>query len=188
MLDSISAQDLIKENMPVVCSQNGELAVVDHLEGADTIKLAKDANGEHHYIPLAWVSSVDDKVHLDRTGEEVMKAWSSTPEVSSEAPGVAPAHHVNSVDATMGQPIIARVTARKTELEGLLAALAPDQTRTRGDIELALSTIESLLTGDLEHIPAVVVSDMSQWLEHNKHLAESAAEPVAEREPDPTKN
>ena len=89
-------------------------------------------------------------------------------------PAPESARHVNSVDATIGQPLIARVMARKAELESLLAALPSDDVRTRGDITLALTTIEQLMTGDLEHVPAVVAADMNRWLEHNKHLAESA--------------
>ena len=79
MLDSTSAKILIRDNMPVVCSDNGQLAVVDHLEGTDTIKLARDAEGEHHYIPLTWVTSVDDKIHIDRPGAQAMRDWSTTP-------------------------------------------------------------------------------------------------------------
>jgi hypothetical protein len=71
----------IKDHMPVVCSKNGQFAVVDHMEGNDTIKLARDAKGQHHYIPLSWVQSVDDKVHIDRTGDEAMRDW------STKAPG-----------------------------------------------------------------------------------------------------
>ena len=47
------------------------------------IKLSKDANGRHHYIPLTWVTSVDDKVHIDRPGEQAMKEWSTTPAMKS---------------------------------------------------------------------------------------------------------
>jgi hypothetical protein len=88
------------------------------------------------------------------------------------------AHHVNSVDATMGQPIVARVLARKHELEALQERLPDDALRARGDIDLALNTINELLTGDLARVPPVVVADMSRWLETNKHLAESAVEPI----------
>jgi len=77
MLDVITAQDLIKAAMPVVCSNNGQFAVVDHIEGSDAIKLAKDATGQHHYIPLTWVTSVDDKVHIDRPGDQAMKEWTT---------------------------------------------------------------------------------------------------------------
>ena len=65
--------------MPVVCSENGQFAVVDHMEGDEFIKLKKDASGRHHYIPLSWVKSVDEKVHVDRPGEQAMKEWSTSP-------------------------------------------------------------------------------------------------------------
>jgi len=68
----------IKAQMPVLCSNNGQFAVVDHMEGKDTIKLAKDDKGQHHYIPLNWVTSVDDKVHLDRPGDQAMREWTTT--------------------------------------------------------------------------------------------------------------
>ena len=79
MLDSLNAQELIKPHMPVVCSEDGQFATVDHIEGTSTIKLAKDAKGQHHYIPLVWVTSVDDKVHVDRPGSQAMREWSTTP-------------------------------------------------------------------------------------------------------------
>lgn len=68
----------IQPHMPVVCSQGGQFAVVDHIEGSDSIKLARDDKGQHHFIPLSWVTSVDDKVHIDRPGKEAMKQWSTT--------------------------------------------------------------------------------------------------------------
>jgi hypothetical protein len=67
----------IKPNMPVMCSQDGQFAVVDHMEGKHTIKLNKDAKGLHHYIPLSWVRSVDAKVHIDRPGDQAMREWST---------------------------------------------------------------------------------------------------------------
>ncbi len=79
MLDSTTAQDLIKPHMSVVCSENGQFATVDHIEGTDLIKLAKDKSGQHHYIPLAWVTSVDDKVHVDRPGDQAMREWTTNP-------------------------------------------------------------------------------------------------------------
>lgn len=95
----------------------------------------------------------------------------------SLAPTLPEERHVNSVDATSGQPMVARVTARKQELEALLAALDPADVKGRDDINLALATIGDLLTGDLEHVPAVVVVDMNRWLERNKHLAERVPPP-----------
>ena len=70
----------IKPEMPVVSSQGGQFAEVDHLEGSDTIKLKRDKSGQHHYIPVSWVASTaDGKVKLDRPDEEVMKKWSTKP-------------------------------------------------------------------------------------------------------------
>lgn len=71
----------IKPNTPVVCSNNRQFATVDHMDGTETIKLTKDAKGQHHYIPTSWVKSVDDKVHIDRPGDQAMREWSTTPTV-----------------------------------------------------------------------------------------------------------
>jgi hypothetical protein len=79
MLDSETAQELIKPHMPVVCSNHKQFATVDHVEGTSSIKLTKDPTGQHHYIPLEWVTSVDDKVHVDRPGQQAMREWSTTP-------------------------------------------------------------------------------------------------------------
>lgn len=66
----------IKPDMPVVCSLDGEFAKVDHMQGDDTIKLMKDTHGQHHFIPLSWVTSTENgKVKVDRPGDEAMKQW-----------------------------------------------------------------------------------------------------------------
>jgi hypothetical protein len=69
----------IKPGMAVVCSENGQFAVVDHVDGDAAIKLRRDDAGMHHYIPLEWVTKVDDKVHIDRPGKQAMREWSSVP-------------------------------------------------------------------------------------------------------------
>jgi hypothetical protein len=79
MLDSETARELIRPHMAVVASDGAELASVDHIEGRNSIALAKDDSGTHHYIPLSWVQSVDDKVHLDHTRQEVEQEWSTRP-------------------------------------------------------------------------------------------------------------
>lgn len=67
----------IKADMPVVCSNDRQFAVVDHMEGNNTIKLKKDDNGQHHFIPLSWVNTADNsKVTIDRPGSQAMKEWS----------------------------------------------------------------------------------------------------------------
>ena len=67
----------IKADIPVVCLAGGQVALVDHMEGKDQIKLKRDKSGNHHFIPLSWVTSVDDKVHLDRPGDSVKKEWTT---------------------------------------------------------------------------------------------------------------
>jgi hypothetical protein len=49
------------------------------------IKLtAKDApDGQHHWIPLEWVSFVDDRVHVDRPGDQAMREWMNQQPVST---------------------------------------------------------------------------------------------------------
>lgn len=65
----------IKPHMPVVCSKGNQFAMVDHLEGREHIKLVKDAQGQHHYIPTSWVASVDDAVHVDRSTDRARRDW-----------------------------------------------------------------------------------------------------------------
>lgn len=68
----------IQPHMPVVCSKDKQFAKVDHVQG-NQLKLAKDDSGQHHFIPLEWVTTVDDKVHVNKPGDEVMKAWTTSP-------------------------------------------------------------------------------------------------------------
>lgn len=72
----------IKPEAPVVCSKDGQFATVDHMEGKEIIKLKKDKQGQHHYIPLSWVTRVDDKVHVDRPGDKAMADWSTNPKMT----------------------------------------------------------------------------------------------------------
>lgn len=73
----------IKPEMPVVCSENGQFATVDHLEGSDFIKLNKDEFGDHHFIPVSWVVSTNNgKVKIDRPGEQAMNEWMTRTELS----------------------------------------------------------------------------------------------------------
>jgi hypothetical protein len=67
----------IREHMPVVSSDDKQFATVDHLDSGNTIKLTKDQQGQHHWIPMSWVSRVDDKVHVDRPRSQVTQKWST---------------------------------------------------------------------------------------------------------------
>ena len=112
---------------------------------AAAIKLAKDDDGQHHYIPLDWVTSVDDKVHVDRPGKQAMQRMDnhSAQAVGGAMSGVMSGKLENSVDATRGQPLAMRVLARKDELEDALAELGPHDALVRQAIETALATVYS---------------------------------------------
>lgn len=79
-------RDQIKEHMPVVGSDTNEIGKVDHLDSGETIKLTRDDNGNHHWIPLAWVHRVDEHVHLDRPGGQASKEWSDSSPAALESP------------------------------------------------------------------------------------------------------
>jgi hypothetical protein len=72
------AQD-IKEHMEVIGSDGQHVGTVDHMEGADKIKLAKkdSKDGQHHFIPLSLVDHVDAHVHLNKAAKDVMAQWKS---------------------------------------------------------------------------------------------------------------
>ena len=78
----VSSND-IRPDAPVVCSKDGQFATFDHMQDGNVIKLKRDKDGQHHYIPLSWVTKVDDKVHVDRPGTEAMKLWSTTPDLKT---------------------------------------------------------------------------------------------------------
>lgn len=68
----------IKEHMEVLAADGQHVGTVDHMEGMDRIKLAKNdpkAGGKHHFIPLGWVDHVDSHVHLNKPAKDVMREW-----------------------------------------------------------------------------------------------------------------
>lgn len=84
----------IRDHMPVFCSNGDEIGTVDHMDG-NYIKLTKDDYGQHHWIPVEWVTRVDKHVHLDRPGDQAMREWMSTAPVgagmsSGESQSAAP--------------------------------------------------------------------------------------------------
>lgn len=68
----------IRERMDVISSGRKTVGKVDHLEGADKIKLTKQSlpDGQHqHFIPLSWVDHVDQDVHLNKSDADVTSHW-----------------------------------------------------------------------------------------------------------------
>lgn len=73
----MSLMSRIREHMEVVGSDGQHVGTVDHVLG-DSIKLTRQdpsAQGHHHMIPMTWVASVDDKIRLDHSSEEVRRQW-----------------------------------------------------------------------------------------------------------------
>lgn len=71
----------IKEHMEVVSLDGEHVGTVDKLQG-DQIKLTKSdpsSQGQHHYIPLEWVSEVGDVVHLSLERSEIFETWPAAP-------------------------------------------------------------------------------------------------------------
>ena len=67
----------ISAHMDVIASDGTKVGTVDHMDGADTIKLAKNTSpdGEHHYVPMAWVDHISQHVHLRKSLADVEAAW-----------------------------------------------------------------------------------------------------------------
>jgi hypothetical protein len=66
----------ISEHMEVVGSDGALVGTVDHVEDTE-IKLTKssDKSGQHHFIPLDWIASVDDKVRLTKAARDAKAEW-----------------------------------------------------------------------------------------------------------------
>lgn len=78
MVDRDEIKKEIREHMEVVGSDGQHVGTVDHCEGPNIIKLTKSdpaSGGEHHFIPLAWVDHIDQKVHLAHTADEARRRW-----------------------------------------------------------------------------------------------------------------
>jgi len=71
----------IREHMEVIGSCGNPVGKVDKVEGM-SIKLTKDgtgAQGQHHYIPTAWIDHVDEHVHLNKTCGDAQEEWQAHP-------------------------------------------------------------------------------------------------------------
>jgi hypothetical protein len=102
----------------------------------------------------------------------MLHRWSSLDQVAEAAvSAIVNCKIENTTDATRGQPLAARVLARKDELEDALADCGVHQVLRRRALETALATVYALITGDLAHPPDVVAHALNAWLERNKHLA-----------------
>jgi hypothetical protein len=71
MIDSTQ----IREHMEVVGSDDKHVGKVDKLIGNEIELTRALAVGKHHFLPLALVARVDDKVRLNCTEDAAKRAW-----------------------------------------------------------------------------------------------------------------
>jgi hypothetical protein len=66
----------IRPHMDVISSCGCTVGKVDHVEGS-AIKLTKNdsPDGQHHFVPTAWVDHVDNHVHLNKNADETRQGW-----------------------------------------------------------------------------------------------------------------
>ena len=65
----------IRDHQEVLGSDGEHVGTVDHVQG-DRIKLSKrDGDGEHHFLPLTAIVSVDNAVRLNVTAEDARRQW-----------------------------------------------------------------------------------------------------------------
>lgn len=67
----------IKEHMDVVGSDGAHVGTVDGIDG-QRIKLTKSdpaSGGQHHFIPLSDVASVEQSVKLSKPAEDAKRSW-----------------------------------------------------------------------------------------------------------------
>lgn len=67
----------VAEHMEVIGSDGEHVGTVDGVRG-DRIVLTKsdrDSGGHHHSIPCSWIQSVDERVTIAMTADQVQSAW-----------------------------------------------------------------------------------------------------------------
>ncbi len=70
------APDQIKRHMEVVGNDRVHVGIIERVEGGE-IKLTRNdsPDGLQHFLPLANVEYVDDRVHLNRSSTRAMAEW-----------------------------------------------------------------------------------------------------------------
>lgn len=67
----------VTEHQEVVGSDGEHVGTVDKVKDGRILltKNDEDAGGRHHSIPCSWITSVDDKVALNKSAAEAKQAW-----------------------------------------------------------------------------------------------------------------
>jgi hypothetical protein len=69
----------LAEDMEVLGADGQHVGVIDHIEGA-SIELKKDdpaAHGQHHFIPMDWIASVDQAARLKLSAADAWSRWTA---------------------------------------------------------------------------------------------------------------
>jgi len=72
----------IREHMQVISSDHKVVGKIDGMESAEIIKLTRESSPDgrvHHFIPVSWIDHVDQHIHLNRTGQDVINHWKIDP-------------------------------------------------------------------------------------------------------------
>ncbi|WP_245409547.1 DUF2171 domain-containing protein [Allosphingosinicella vermicomposti] len=67
----------VTEHMEVLGSDGEHVGTVDKVRGDRIILTKSDASagGHHHSIPCSWIETVEDKVTINKSASDAMKAW-----------------------------------------------------------------------------------------------------------------
>lgn len=70
---------MVEDHMEVVDARGLHVGTVDRLEG-ERIKLSRDdsPDNKHHYFSRTLVASVDRKVHLSKSRQQIQDLWTDT--------------------------------------------------------------------------------------------------------------
>ena len=76
----------ITEHMDVIASDGETIGKVNHFQDGK-IKLTKNdsPDGQHHFVPVAWIDHVDEHVHLNKSLAEIRASTGSGGTASTDA-------------------------------------------------------------------------------------------------------
>jgi hypothetical protein len=74
-------------------------------------------------------------------------------------------------DSDTDLPLATRARNRRARLVAALKKLSADRTTERSDLQIAIDTIDNLLTGDSQELPDNIAHDVVTWLAETQYLA-----------------
>ena len=74
-------------------------------------------------------------------------------------------------DSDTDLPLATRARNRRARLVAALKKLSADRTTERSDLQIAINTIDNLITGDSQELPDNIAHDVVGWLAETQYLA-----------------